>query len=135
MDVICISPLIQTYPSKGVQRNMLKAWDFTKNKFCHRFFDKNLQKFFQRNIVENGNGQIRFIVVMRCAIWHYLYNIKKREKHPWRSVNFSIILNNFTSQSVRFFGSVSEVLRAQTRPIRIGHAICLFYFIFYLLFI
>ena len=28
-----ISPLIQTYPSKGVQRNMLKAWDFTKNKF------------------------------------------------------------------------------------------------------
>ena len=27
--------------------------------------------------------------MMRCAIWYHLYNLKKREKHPWRSVNFS----------------------------------------------
>ena len=27
--------------------------------------------------------------VMRCAIWYHLYNLKKREKHPWSSVNFS----------------------------------------------
>ena len=26
--------------------------------------------------------------VMRCVIWHHLYN-KKREKDPWTSVNFS----------------------------------------------
>ena len=28
-------------PSRGVQKNMLKAWDFTKNKFYHRYFDDN----------------------------------------------------------------------------------------------
>ena len=26
---------------------------------------------------------------MRCAIWYHLYNLKKREKHPWRSLTFS----------------------------------------------
>ena len=26
---------------------------------------------------------------MRCAIGYDLYNLKKREKHPWRSVTFS----------------------------------------------
>ena len=30
-----------------------------------------------------------FTNVMRCAIWYYLYNLKKREKNPCRSVNFS----------------------------------------------
>ena len=27
--------------------------------------------------------------VMRCAIWYNLYNLKKREKHTWRSATFS----------------------------------------------
>ena len=27
--------------------------------------------------------------VISCAIWYRLYNFKKREKHPWRSVTFS----------------------------------------------
>ena len=27
--------------------------------------------------------------MMRCAIWYNLYNLKKREKHSWRSVTFS----------------------------------------------
>ena len=27
--------------------------------------------------------------MMLCAIWYHLYNFKKREKHPWRSVTFS----------------------------------------------
>ena len=27
--------------------------------------------------------------VMLCAIWYRLYNLKKREKHPRRSVTFS----------------------------------------------
>ena len=40
------------------------------------------QTFFQ-NI-----KQYVFLFVVDCAIWHHLYNLK-REKHPWRSVNFS----------------------------------------------
>ena len=51
---------IQTYPSKSVQRNMLKAWDFTKNKLCQRCFDNNLQKIFQKNILENGTYKPNF---------------------------------------------------------------------------
>ena len=27
--------------------------------------------------------------VIRCAIWYHWYSLKKRENHPWRSVNFS----------------------------------------------
>ena len=46
--------LIQTHPSKGVQKNMLKTWDFTKDKPCQKYFDNNLQKIFQANIRENG---------------------------------------------------------------------------------
>ena len=55
---------MQTHPSKGVQKNKLKAWDFTKNKFCHRYFDKKLQKIFRTNILENGTGQKLLIVVL-----------------------------------------------------------------------
>ena len=46
--------LIQTHPSKGVHKNMLKTWDFTKDKPCQKYFDNNLQKIFQANIRENG---------------------------------------------------------------------------------
>ena len=38
------------------------------------------------------SGNIERQYVMRCAIWYRLYNlkiVKNREKHPWRSVNFS----------------------------------------------
>ena len=34
--------IIQTHSCKGVQKNKLKTWDFTKNKLCHRCFDNNL---------------------------------------------------------------------------------------------
>ena len=44
---------IQTHPSKGVQKNILKAWDFTKNKLCQKYIDDNLQKIFRTNILEN----------------------------------------------------------------------------------
>ena len=27
--------------------------------------------------------------VMCCAVWYHLYNLKKREKHLWKSVTFS----------------------------------------------
>ena len=33
--------MLQTNPSKGVQKNMLKAWNFTK-----KYFDNYLQKIF-----------------------------------------------------------------------------------------
>ena len=36
--------ILQTHLSKGVQKNMLKAWNFTNYKFCHRSFDNSLQK-------------------------------------------------------------------------------------------
>ena len=29
---------------------------------------------------------IRNLYVMRSAIWYHLHNLKKREKHPWRSI-------------------------------------------------
>ena len=59
---------MQTHPSKGVQKNMLKTWDFTKNKPCYRYFDNNLQKIFRRNILENGTGQIYLIVVLMVGL-------------------------------------------------------------------
>ena len=57
------------HPSKGVQNNMLKAWDFTKNKHCHRCFENNLQKIFQTKILESGTGQITFLVVLIVGLW------------------------------------------------------------------
>ena len=52
------------HPSKCVQKNILKTWDFTKNKLCHRYFDNNSQKIFRTNILENGIRQIILIVVL-----------------------------------------------------------------------
>ena len=60
---------IQTHPSKGVEKNMLKRWDFIKNKPCHRHFDRNLQKIFRTNILDNGTGQIFLIVVLMVVLW------------------------------------------------------------------
>ena len=34
--------ILKTHPSKGVLKNMLKGWNFPKNKLHHRCFDKNL---------------------------------------------------------------------------------------------
>ena len=39
--------------SKGVQKNILTAWNFAKNKFRQRCFD-NLLKSFGTNILENA---------------------------------------------------------------------------------
>ena len=36
--------ILQMHLSEGVQKNMQKALNFTKNKFCQRFFDNSLQK-------------------------------------------------------------------------------------------
>ena len=41
------------HPSKGVQKNMLKAWNFTTYKLRYRCFDNNYQNNFQTNILES----------------------------------------------------------------------------------
>ena len=61
--------IIQMYPSKGVQKNMLKAWEFTKNKLYHQKFVSNLQKIFQTNILETGTRQILLIAVLMVGLW------------------------------------------------------------------
>ena len=48
---------------KGVRKNMLKTWDFTKNKLWYRCFDNNFQKIFQTNILKDGTVQILLIIV------------------------------------------------------------------------
>ena len=52
--------------SKGVQKAMLIAWNFIKNKICHRFFDNNLQKLFRTKILKNSN---ELIVVSMVYLW------------------------------------------------------------------
>ena len=54
--------------SKGFQKNILKAWDFIKNKLSHKYFDKKLQKIFGTNIPENDTGQILLIVVLMIGL-------------------------------------------------------------------
>ena len=41
-----ITFFLQTHLSKCLQRNMLKAWNFTKYKFCNRSFDNSLHEYF-----------------------------------------------------------------------------------------
>ena len=60
--------ILQTYSSKAIQKNMLKAWNFTKNKLQHRCFDNNLQKIFRTNIFENATGQRLLIVVLMARL-------------------------------------------------------------------
>ena len=57
------------HPPKRVQKNMLKAWDITKNKRYHRNFNSNLQKIFPTNILENGTRQIQLIAVLMVGFW------------------------------------------------------------------
>ena len=60
---------MQMHPATGVQKNMLKAWDFTKNKLGHRYFNKKSKKIFRTNNLENGTGQILLVVVLMISIW------------------------------------------------------------------
>ena len=60
--------IIQTHPSKGVQKNLLKALDFNKNKLSDRYFNNNLQKIFQTNILEKGTWKKLLIVVVMIGL-------------------------------------------------------------------
>ena len=45
---------------------------------------------------------LRYWTVTLCAIWYHLYNLKKREKYPWKSVTFSKVAGyvcNFTKRN------------------------------------
>ena len=56
--------LLKTHPSKDVQKNMLKAWNFFK-----KYFDNNLQNIFQTKILENSNEQILLIAALMVGLW------------------------------------------------------------------
>ena len=60
--------LKQTHPFKGIQKNMLKAWNFTKNKICHRIFDNSLQKLFPTKILKKSNGQMLLVAVLMVGL-------------------------------------------------------------------
>ena len=57
------------YPFKGIQKNMLKARDLTKNKLCQRYFDSHLRRLFRTNILDSGTGHIILIVVLMLRLW------------------------------------------------------------------
>ena len=59
----------ETHPAKGVQKNLLKTWNFTKNEICHRCFDNNLQKLFRTKILKNSNMQMYMIVALMVGLW------------------------------------------------------------------
>ena len=45
------------------------------------------------------NVKLPIQLVVHCAIWYHLYNLKNEKKQPWRSVNFSKVTGsacNFT---------------------------------------
>ena len=56
------------HPSEGVQKNMLKAWNFTKNRLRHRYFGNNLYKIYRTNILENTAGYILLTVVLTVGL-------------------------------------------------------------------
>lgn len=49
--------MIQTQPSKGVQKNTLKALDVTKNKLGHRYFDNNSRKISEQIFLRMTPGR------------------------------------------------------------------------------
>ena len=60
--------ILKAHLSKGVQKNILKAWNFTKNKLHHRCFDNDLQKNFRTNILESDTKQIILSVVLMVGL-------------------------------------------------------------------
>ena len=57
------------HPSKGVQKNMLKTWNFTEKRLCHRYFHDNLQETSRTSILQIGTGQALLIVVLMVGSW------------------------------------------------------------------
>ena len=57
------------HPSKVVQKNMLKAWEFTIIKLCQICFYNSLQKIFRIDNLECSVGRILLIVVLMVVLW------------------------------------------------------------------
>ena len=66
--VLKIIFILQTHPSKCVLKIILKAWNCTNNKICHRCFHNNLQKLFRTKVFKNHDGQILLIVVLVVSL-------------------------------------------------------------------
>ena len=56
--------ILQAHPFKGVQKNMLKTWNFSKRKLFHRYFDNDLQKNCRTNILQSDTAQLLLTVVL-----------------------------------------------------------------------
>ena len=46
--------MLHSHLFKSVQKDMLKAWKFTKSKLDYRYFVNIVQKLFKTNILENA---------------------------------------------------------------------------------
>ena len=77
---------------------MLKAWNFTKNKFRQRCFDYNLSKSFRTNIFDNATIQMLLKVTLMVGLylvnysslkWCYLYTCCLRDISVWILTTFS----------------------------------------------
>ena len=73
--------ILQAHPSKGVQKNMLKSWNFTKINSANRCFDSILWKIFRKNILENGIGEMVLMLAILIVIVSQLtdLNFKQRQ--------------------------------------------------------
>ena len=52
-------------PFKDVQKNMLRAWNFTIYKLHHRYFDNNLQKNVQTNTADTFDSCFNGGLILR----------------------------------------------------------------------
>ena len=48
--------------------NVLKTWNFTRNKMYHKCFGNNLQKHLRTKILKDSNGQKILIVALRIGL-------------------------------------------------------------------
>ena len=89
--------------SEGVQKNMLKWWNFVKNKICHLYFDNYLRKLSQTKILKSSNGKIFLRVLLMFALWLKL----KKEKLKWSYLNstsiFTYLPLNFKNYNVSIY--------------------------------
>ena len=74
---------------------MLKAWDFTENELCQKYFDNNLKKIFGTNIPEDGTGQIFLIAILMVGLYSLKFKWKKLIKRIPSSLVFHLYISLF----------------------------------------
>ena len=60
--------ILQMHPSKGCQKNILKACTFTQKKLRHRRFDNNFKRIFWKNTPENATSSVLLIVILMVGL-------------------------------------------------------------------